>query len=332
MPAQPTVPGARGRRDIGTATRTAPAPASSMAAAARSRSARVGTSSITRPEDRTARGRGGQALAGCGRRDPQLPGPSAGHRVGRRAAGPLGVSRGPLPAARASGVFSASVRTRSPSASAAVAGNGSRGIASDRASSRTSRPSSSSTRVRASSGRAHALQGPEGEHHARMITSLPPPETPAGRAAYGIGTERVADDGRQALVTSERMDGPLVPQTARSDDARLAAAPGCRGRGASCWPCAPGRMPGLHPATASTWAGPGMSPRRPGSQPPSPSTVRTMPCCPRRPRATRRAWPRGASGSSTRSTAPASSPRWTRTGPGARTSRSTWRSGKRSGA
>ena len=34
----------------------------------------------------------------------------------------------------------------------------------------------------------------------------------------------MADDGRQALVTSERLDGPLVPQTARSDDTSLAAA------------------------------------------------------------------------------------------------------------
>jgi 3'(2'), 5'-bisphosphate nucleotidase len=34
----------------------------------------------------------------------------------------------------------------------------------------------------------------------------------------------VADDGRQALVTSEHMDGPLDPQAVRSDDARLAAA------------------------------------------------------------------------------------------------------------
>ena len=33
----------------------------------------------------------------------------------------------------------------------------------------------------------------------------------------------MADDGRQALVTSERMNAALVPQAARADDARLAA-------------------------------------------------------------------------------------------------------------
>ena len=150
-PAQPTAPGARGRRDTGSATSTALEPASSTTAAARSRSALVGTSSITRP--RTGRPPAAPAsrsreAAGVIRSSGFQCGPPCRARGCRATSGSEERSAG----RRARGVFSASVRTRSPSAPTAPAGSGSAGIASHRASSRTSRPSASSTTLRVVTG------------------------------------------------------------------------------------------------------------------------------------------------------------------------------------
>ena len=114
------------------------------------------------------------------------------------------------------------------------------------------------------------------------------------------------DAGRRALVTGERAGSVGIPETAPADDTTLAAAL-ARAPATSSRPSATEPATTAWPSTARRSARPATPPRRRGSPPPWPRPAPATPCCPRKPSAMTLASSRSGSGSSTRSTAPASS-------------------------